>query len=439
MQLPKMLAICALALIAASIVLLIVAFGESNAQVRDSASVEIGRDSQLVKSMLGERVGDRFTEVNATAWTLRAAGRAEEAEHFQRFVVHCNAQRLITSDRACRDETVRSAIDKGAALGPGFDEPRPVPSEIQSAVARGLSFRLPDESFLRASISARVWRDMRFDSPGVVRYGDAGDAYVFVAAKNGTPWAIGRFRALLVLDLPDESTVELVCDSDNPIPIARRAIQRNEETMATCTPPAGVPPEEIVAALRAQPGDALRVQTTQFDLRDPFVRVLVRGEPSAPELSISPHTTMFQDARDEQAIQYEMRLPRQLRAIDCATRGGCRSPLVTIAVRFSNVFDQYLLLLPILFGGLMGVAVGGFVRRSLRVGGVLAASLGLAVAAGVAWLFATASGGSGDRGFALMGAAAITVGVGAALLVGLPAFFGALLLMRTLHEPDPPA
>jgi hypothetical protein len=435
-RLPRTLAIFALAILVASVVLLIAGFNESNArQNSDRGITSLPHDSPYVLSILDGRVDDRFNEVNAAAWTLRAAGRPEEAQALFRFFVDCNAQRLIANDGACRDETVRGAIAKGRVPNPRLDQSWPVPSAIEPAVARALSFRLPDEALLLASASENSWGNRRFDSPGVVRYSNPEGAHLFVAAQNGSPWVIARFQARLVLDLESGSTVELACDSDNPFPFATRAIAPQEQSTAHCRPPNGTPLEALIAAFRALPDDGVPpVRVTQFELHNPYVRIVSGGDPSAPEFTVTPHGTLWRDARDQETMMREVQLPRELAALDCAERGDCRSRFGSIALELSELIFGHLAVVPIWFGALLGMVLGGFVRSSLKVGAALSIALVAVGAVGAVWLFSSASSGRGDNGFALMGAGAIIFGGGFVLAFALPAFFAALLLMRLFRD-----
>jgi hypothetical protein len=435
-RLPRTLATFALAILVASVVLLIAGFSESNARQDSNRGItSLPYDGPYVRSILDGRVDDRFNELNTAAWALRAAGRPEEAEALFRFFADCNTQRLITNDGACRDETVRGAIAKGRVLNPRFDESWPVPSAIEPAVTRALSFRLPDEALLRASTSENSWRSRRFDSPGVLRYSNPEGAHLFVAAQNGSSWVIARFQAQLVLDLEGGSTVELSCDSDNPFPFATRAIAPQEQTTAYCRPPDGAPLEALIAAFRALPDDgAPPVRVAQFELHNPYVRIVSGGDPSAPEFTVAPLRAVWHEARNQETMLREARLPRELAALDCAQRGDCRSRFGSIALEWSELFFAHLAVVPIWFGALLGVILGGFVRSSLKVGAALSIALVAAAAVGAVWLFSSASSGGGDNGFALMGAGAIIFGGGFVLVFALPAFFAALLLMRLFRD-----
>jgi hypothetical protein len=432
----RTLATLALAILVASIVLLIAGFNESNARQRSERGItSLSHDSPYVQSILDGPVDDGFNEVNAAAWSLRAADRPQEAEALLRFFVDCNAQRLIANDGACRNETVRGAIAKGRIPNARSGESWPVPSAIAPAVTRALSFRLPDEALLHASASENAWRRLRFDSPGVVRYSNPEGAHLFVAAHNGSPWVIARFQARLVLDLEGGSSVELACDSDNPFPFATRAIAPQEEIAAHCLPPNGAPLEALIAAFRALPDDgAPAVRVTRYELHDPYVRIVSGGAASAAEFRIAPHYTLWRDARDSETMMREAQLPRELAALDCAQRSDCRSRFGPIALDVAERLFAHLAVVPIWFGALLGMVLGGFVRSSLKVGAALSIALVAVAAAGAVWLLSSASSGGGDNGFALMGAGAIVFGGGFVLVCALPAFFAALFLMRLLRD-----
>jgi hypothetical protein len=91
------------------------------------------------------------------------------------------------------------------------------------------------------------------------------------------------------------------------------------------------------------------------------------------------------------------------------------------------------LLLPPLFGILVGLIIGGFARRSLALGGAFAGLLLAGTAAGIGWLFMSASSQGGENGFALMGVAALTSGAIVSFVLGLPAFFLTLALTKVVR------
>jgi hypothetical protein len=157
------------------------------------------------------------------------------------------------------------------------------------------------------------------------------------------------------------------------------------------------------------------------------------GDPSAPEFTVSPLTRLWQDARDQETMMREARLPRDLSALDCAQRGDCRSGFGSIALELSERLFAHLAVAPVWFGALLGVLLGGFGRSSLKVGAALSIALVAAAVVGAVWLLSRARSGS-DNGFALMGAGAIIFGAGFALVFALPSFFAALFLIRLLRN-----
>lgn len=431
MNLPKAIAFCALATLLGGASLLATGIAESTRQAtaKQNGLTKIPHDSEFVRSLLDARLDDRTEALERTFWLLAAANRAADAENLNRFFVDCNLRRLLAEDDACRRETVSSAIAQGAAL-PERDGALFVPKDIEAELARTLSFFWPDEALLRAGAGEQNWPRLRYDRAGVLRYSDPDGAYVFVAARNQGPWAISSWRVRLILQRTDANPLELECDSNNPFPFRNGSLAIGMQGAAHCNVLGREPVEQMIAALR-DAGDATFPQATfaQFVLRDPYVRVTDDGPVGAARFKVEPMDRLPIGGLTRSIVG----LPHELAALDCNRLANCPSLFASAAVRFAAFFDARLKLVPALLGALLGLAIGGLARRSLTIGGAFAGVFVLLAIVGIGLLFGMVSQGSGDKGFPLLGIAMLIDGAGVGFGLGLPAFFVALLLMKTVR------
>jgi hypothetical protein len=427
-NLPKAIAFCALATLLGGASLLATGIAESTRQAtaKQSGLTKIPHDSELVRSLLDAHLDDRTEALERTLWLLAAADRAADAENLNRFFVDCNLRRLLAEDDACRRETVRSAIARGAAL-PERDGALSIPRDVEAELAQELSLSWPDEALLRASAGEQNWPRLRYDGAGVLRYSDPDGAYVFVAARNLGPWGISSWRIRLILQRSDAKPLQLECDSNNPFPFHDGSLAIGAQGAAHCNVLGSEPVEQVIGALR-DAGDAPFPQATfaQLALRDPYVRVTDVG---AARFKVEPMDRLPIGSLTRSIAG----LPHELAALDCNRLASCPSLFASAAVRFAAFFDARLKLVPALLGALLGLAIGGLARRSLTIGGAFAGVFVLLAIVGIALLFGMVSQGSGEKGFPLLGIAMLIYGAGVGFGLGLPAFFIALLLMKTVR------
>ena len=387
-----------------------------------------------MRSILDSRVTDDLYAVSRAAWILNAASRREDAEGLKRFFVRCNVERLITTDDACRKETIATAIAKGRALPRQRDDALPAPPDLALKLEQTLSLFVPDADRLRAATDERNWRRYRIDGRGVVRYDSPAGAHLFIAARNRSAWEIANVHAVLTLPMPSGATVDLACGPRNPFPFETRTMPTSADATLHCDQRYDWPLEDVIAALHAIPEpDAPPARIVRFDLRNPYATVADSGAGAAPRFTAAPMPRLFIEARDESITMGEGHLPAELAAMDCHTLETCSSPLEALAMTLAAPFGAHALLLPPLFGILVGLIIGGFARRSLALGGAFAGLLLAGTAAGIGWLFMSVSSQGGENGFALMGVAALTYGAIVSFVLGLPAFFLTLGLTKVVR------
>jgi len=96
---------------------------------------------------------------------------------------------------------------------------------------------------------------------------------------------------------------------------------------------------------------------------------------------------------------------------------------------------ENLLVLPIVFGVLLGVVVGGYARRPVRTGAAIMGLFAFMIVLLVAVMIGMAAQAGGD-GFVLFGTVGIAIGAVITLVVVLPSFVIALAAMKSLAEVD---
>ncbi len=438
MHVLRAIGLCAIVVLLAGVHLLATGFNESarRGMERQNGMWSIPGDSEFVRSTLASPLADDVHAMGHAAQILTKAGRTSDANLLQTYYADCNAQRLLGTDDACTRETVASAIEKGGALA-GRDELAAAPPSLETRIADAVTFFLPDEPRLQASTDQNTWRLQRYDGPGVLRYDQpANGAYVFVAARNRSEWTISRVQAVLTLALPNGQSVELTCGPRSPYPFFMRSMEPGGETTVGCARPDGVPLDDLVSAMHALRADAPPTRLVGFEVQDPYAAIVHSGKASTPHFGVAPISNLFLDSPDRQdrPDAYRIDLGHELLTMDCHQLDTCPSAYQTLAMAVEAPFEDHLILLPPVIGVLLGLIIGGLARRALTIGGALAGLLVLVAAIGIALLFQSVSSRGGENGFALMAVGALTVGAGVAFILGLPAFFVTLALMRALRS-----
>ena len=435
MRLLRILGLFALAALVALVSLCLTGFNETSRRMMERQNVtSIPADSAFIRSTLAGPLADDHPGVINVVEILRLAGRGADITALQAFVGDCNVRRLLGSDEACRQETIAAAIDKGAALRSPA-QPIPASADLEARLADAVSFFVPDEKTLRANAGDSAWRFVRYEGPGLLRYDTPAEGiYLFVAARNRSDWTIRTVEGVLSLRLPGGTSIELQCSSHNPNPFPWRAVQPGGETIAACKRPDNVPIPDLAAAMHAIPPEAPGVRLAGLEIRNPYATVVDHGASANPRFTLAG--TSIPDYEDRDQINAnEFALLKQLRDMDCHELGNCPTTYEAVAMSVAAPFFDQPLLIPPVIGVLLGVIIGGLVRRSLMLGGAFAALLVLVAVGGIALLFQSESSGSGEQhGFALMALGALTVGTGVAFVVGLPAFFITIALMRGLRS-----
>jgi hypothetical protein len=437
----RILGFVALVALAGGVSLLMTGFNESSRRAieQQSGYQSIPADSAFMRSVLAAPLSDDLVEAKRASWLLTLAGRSTDADDLERFFSDCSARRVLGEDDACRHETVASAIDKGAASR-GPTKPVGAPAALEARLADSVSFLLPDESLLRASASEDTWRQHVYDGPGVVRFQSSNGAYLFIAARNRSDWTIREIRAELTLRLPHGKSRNVRCDSQFLYPFFTATMAPGGTMLARCQTPDGVPLDDVVAAVRAMPPDAPAVQISELELKDPYATIVHHGVTARPRFTVAPLS--FFNAVDRTINVSLAEVRQSLRDKDCHELGTCATAWQAFAMSASAPFIDQPVLIPPLLGVLLGIIVGGFVRRSFVVGSAFAGLLVLVAIGGIVYLFQSVSSQAGEKGFALMAVGALTFGIGTAFVMGLPTFFVTLVLMRALRarlarEPAP--
>ena len=432
MNLPRILGLCALAAFIVGAILLVTGLNESSQRAieKQNGLTKIPHDSEFVRALLGSKLEDDEATFARVSWLLGAAGRSDEAVSLRRFFADCNLRRFVEEDDACRRETVSSAIAKGAALS-DRSQPLAVPRSVEARLLQAFSLFWPDEASLRANVGERDWPRYRYEGAGVLRHVDPDGAYVVVAARKQGPWEVQTWLARVVLQRAGGAPIKIECGSDYPLPFRDRSIAVGAEAVSSCNILGRESLEQAVAALReTAAGAAPQLNVAWLALSNPSVRVTDEGPGASPRFKVEPvGRGPIGGLRTGFAG-----LPHELAAVDCHRLATCPSVYEAMAVPFAEFFGRHLLILPALIGALLGLAIGGLVRRSLTFGGAFAALLVVGAIVGIGLLFNSASQGGGERGFALMGIAVLMYGAGVGFALGLPAFFIGLLLMRALRR-----
>jgi len=265
--------------------------------------------------------------------------------------------------------------------------------------------------------------------------------YLFVAARNRSNWTIRTVEGVLTLRLPDGASIELQCSSHNPNPFFWRAMQPGGETTAACKRPDNVPIQILAAAMQSIPAETPGVRLTGLEISKPYAAIVDHGASASPRFTLAPASIPDYEDRD-QINANEFALLKRLREADCHELGNCPPTYQAVAMSVSNPFYYQPLLIPPVIGVLLGMIVGGLVRRSWGCGGAIAGLLILVAVGGIALFFQSLPSAGEGRGFGLMAGGALTLGTGIAFLLGLPTFFVTIALMRGLRsllEPKPAA
>ena len=435
MRLLRIIGLCALVALCVGTSLFITGFNEESRRAMERQNPRsIPSDSPFVRSTLARPLADDYPGVTNVVEILRLAGHDDDVTALQAFVDDCNVRRLLGSDDACRQETIATAIDKSAVLrNPA--PPVPASPDLEARLADAVSFFVPDEKALRANVDDYNGRLVRYEGPGVVRYDTrTEETYLFIAARNRSDWTIRTVAGVLTLRLPGGSSIELECSSHNPNPFSWRAMRPGGETTAACKRPDNVPLPDLVAAMQGIPPEAPSVRVTRLEISNPYVAVVDRGASANPRFTLAAASIpAFED--NDQINADAFALYKRIREMDCHEFGNCPATYKALAISVADPFSRQPLLLPPVIGVLLGMIVGGLVRRSWGCGGAVAGLLVLLAVGGLALLYQQLASGSGEsRGYGLMAFGALSFGAGVAFLVGLPAFFLTIALMRGLRS-----
>jgi hypothetical protein len=442
MNLPRALALTALGVLIIGSHLAITGFDESARRISEQQSGlrSISADSEFVRALLATPVMDDLADVSRTVEILRIAGREADAQALQRFFESCNVERMLGTDDACRSATVDAAIAAGRTAPRQPADPAPAPSGLEAQLAAAWTFGMPDESRLRSATDPNTLRLVHYDSPGVLRYETpANGAYLFIVARNRSPWRVTTVDARLALQRADRSALELECSSARTYPFYGPAAAPGGDTLAACKRPDNMSVDELLAAVRAiVDPSAPSARPTRFYTENPYTEVVDRGTAVSPRFTIAPIRSIFFKGIDRNARRSEKPTPLELLAIDCHRLATCPTAYQSFAMTFVHPLEAHLIALPVIVGILLGVIVGGLFRRAFTIGGVFAGLAVMIATVGIAYLFRSASAGSGEHGFALLAVGSLAVGSLFAFLLGLPAFFLMVALMRTLHGRNAP-
>ena len=336
MNLPRTLALCALATLIVGAILLITGVDESGQRAveKQNGLTKIPHDSELVRSLLDAPLEDDEDAVDRTSWLLAAADRSNEAVSLNRFVVDCNVRRFVGEDDACHRETVSSAITKGAALT-GQPGARAAPPNVEARLAQTLSLSWPGEALLRATVDPRNLQRFRFDGAGVLRYVEPPEANVVIAVRNQGPWEVAAWGVRIALSRAGGAPIKFQCDSDRVLPLYRGgSLAVGAQAVAQCYVLSRESQEQATAALLENAaGAGPQAYFGEMTLRNPSVRVTDEGPAASPRFKVEP-----MGQRPVGGLRRSLAdLPHELAAMDCNNIAHCPSAFADIAIRF-NIF-----------------------------------------------------------------------------------------------------
>lgn len=401
--------------------------------VGPAAPLHLPAESDYVRQLYGQPLGDRFETIARAAQILHLAGQPEKAQLLTRFFAYCNVERLLGQDDACKRETVRSAVDKAGRLA--LDAAWSADPELTSRLEHLLSFSFASEQQMHDGFPRFVWNNIHYIAPGVVRYDYGNQLFVLLAVQNRGPWEIVRFRAMAALS--GDHRIGLECDS-NPSPFYwSHPFTPGTQEIRICSLLEVTTSEALVAAVhRAQLEGPPNVQLDGLELKNPYVWITDAAGDGISRFTLHPVDFIGEMPNAEFPYSHSADLQRELEHTRCESTDTCPSRGQVASLAFYDFFQRRLPLLPFLVGLLMGVGIGGGLVASFRLAGIVTAVVAVGIAGTIALAFHTAANGppGESRGWALFGLLHLSVYAIGALLLWIPGLFLGFALAKWVRD-----
>lgn len=430
MDLPrKIIALAAWAALALAVGMLVNGARLATRQsiAREAGPGRLPAQSEFIRRIYAQPVGNDADSIDRATRVLDLAGQHDLAMRLTDFFAYCNIERLRGQDDACTRESVRSAVDRNDV--PASDAEWPVDGNLASDLEHALSFSLATEQQMRDGIqSPGFWEYHRYDGPGVLTYDNpTHGALIFLAVRNRSRWEVARFKARLELQGDNAGPMELRCDQ-NPFPFFwLHPFTPGTEVLRVCRAPDSVKLPDLLAAVRRlQHSDSLPIRLDEFELKQPYVRVSIEDDGTTHPITLHPVRDFTAEFIPNTGTAAS-RLPQELSNVSCQELATCLPAGEAASLALYNFFQRNTLALPVLAGVLMGIGIGGLIRRSLRTGGII---VGVVVVGAIA-IIAVSFQSSAMLAFGL------TVIALGAVPLWFAGFFLGILLTRPLHQTEP--